>query len=267
MLQTRWNGLPPICTIKEIDDMRKFSRTYDLSNLNECKTLLGVLNETHLAIQKLEAGTKLNKPQMAFASYKFLVSLGYFKFYPTVDNREVQICSSSLLTDFKNFWVKMLTSEGIEITAPLFSPKSKPSCVIMDYETIKNLVKLAFPALTILESYSWSKDNKCIYHVSVRTQYTQGEAYGGEPLPSGSAACSNQTVALMQAMIRMIHNKVTAIYAAGLSSANAVYIQTEKRNRLATMYGTGRRLTVLPDNPTDLQALAWMRFQNLKSFG
>lgn len=202
--------------------MKKFNQTYDLLNREQCYTLMDMIGDTHEAIQQLEAGLQGTGDQRAEATFLFLELIGYLPMFIEDKGKTLSVVAKGLRSVMDKFYLVDYELDNGEIaTFPLLGPLSGPAVNMVDVENLKLLIKHAFPKIVIQTTTGTSKSGQTVYHTTVRPDFMQGNGASGFPVESGSAECSNEAVALMQATTRMIAATLTAGYATALLKQQA----------------------------------------------
>jgi len=183
--------------------MKSFSETYfGLKSLELVNELRSDLAAAHGAVQKLEAGAQPTLVDTALASVHFLQ---FFGFYPnkikaaaTGESFDVATWSLCQSDDSGDFFVKAdLKGNEHQPQYPVLGPAVDRGRIMLDLDRVMKIVERAFPEVVVFVTDGEAEDGSAIYHVTART-----EGYSKVPLASGSAVCSNEVVAIMQALLR-----------------------------------------------------------------
>lgn len=189
--------------------MKSFHDTYEVTNGATVQYLIKKLSETHEVIQKLEAGAEATKLQQAEATFMFLSLIGFYPTSASVDGVSRPLAGQFLVSDEaeENFYVifKFADNGGESVPVSMFgSMMNDPTVTLMPESVVAYLIDRAIPGAVIQKTLGTSKDGSSVSHITVRPEFMQHKDYNGFPVESGSAICSNESVALMQAFIRML---------------------------------------------------------------
>ena len=244
--------------------MKKFNQTFDLTNREVLHMLMEAVSEAHVAVQQIEAGIEGTKDQKAEASFLFLDLIGYLPNFIESKGRLLPVVAKGLKSVMNGFYfVDYEMEDGRIATFPLFGPTSGAGAIMASVKDLTDIIQAAFPKAVIQMTTGTSKTGQTIYHTTVRPAFIQDDRAGGFPVESGSAECSNASVSLMQATIRMIAAQVMGAMGAALAIDLHKAIQP-KRKTLAEVanekYGTGfsdmvKRAIAQPKSKADYDAL------------
>lgn len=211
--------------------MKKFNQTYDLLNREQCHTLMDMIGDTHEAIQQLEAGLQGTGDQRAEATFLFLELIGYLPMFIEDKGKTLSVVAKGLRSVMDKFYLVDYELDNGEIaTFPLLGPLSGPAVNMVDVENLKLIIKHAFPKIVIQTTTGTSKSGQIVYHTTVRPDFIQGNGARGFPVESGSAECSNESVALMQATTRMIAAHLVGAYGAAVA-VDYAKLATRRQNK------------------------------------
>jgi len=211
--------------------VKKFNQTYDLLNREQCHTLMDMIGDTHEAIQQLEAGLQGTGDQRAEATFLFLELIGYLPMFIEDKGKTLSVVAKGLRSVMDKFYLVDYELDNGEIaTFPLLGPLSGPAVNMVDVENLKLIIKHAFPKIVIQTTTGTSKSGQIVYHTTVRPDFIQGNGARGFPVESGSAECSNESVALMQATTRMIAAHLVGAYGAAVA-VDYAKLATRRQNK------------------------------------
>jgi hypothetical protein len=214
--------------------VKKFNQTYDLLNREQCHTLMDMTGDTHEAIQQLEAGLEGTPDQRAEATFLFLELIGYLPMFIEHKGKTMPVVAKGLRAVMDKFYfVDFELDNGDVSTFPLLGPLSCAAVTMVDVENLKLIIKHAFPKVVIQTTTGTSKSGQTVYHTTVRPDFIQHNGAKGFPVESGSAECSNESVALMQATVRMIAAHLVGAYGAAVAVEYAKLATRPKNKTLA----------------------------------
>lgn len=193
----------------------------------QVQDLIGKISETHLVLQKLEAGAEPTKLQQAEATFMFLAMIGFYPETVNVNGISRPVLGQSLMSDGadEKFSVVFKFADTGMSSAPVSmfgTMMQNQSITMMPESVILYLIDKAFPGVVIQCTEGIAKDGSKVFHVTARPEFMQPKAYNGFPVESGSAICSSKEVAIMQAFIRMM-----SMHLVGQQWANEVEANNE----------------------------------------
>lgn len=189
--------------------MKSFHETFDMRDSAQVQDLITKVSETHMALQKLEAGAKATKLQEAEGTFMFLSIIGFYPTSGVVNGVSRPIAGQSLMSNVEEdrFSVVFKFADNGDQSVPtsMFGSMMRDlSISLMPPEVVAYLIDLSFPGIIVQKTNGVAQDGSEIFHVTVRPEFMQPKSYNGFPVESGSAICSNLSVAIMQAFIRML---------------------------------------------------------------
>ena len=197
--------------------MKKFHETYNLTDRKVLHGLITFIGETHEAIQQLEAGIEGTTDDKATASFMFLDLVGYLPNVLSNGRKLVKVKSKALAAEADRYFVYFEMENGDLTRFPIFGATSGAKAVMAGANDLKAIIKAAFPKAVIQTTTGKSNSGQTVYHTTVRPDFMQRSEARGFPVESGSAECSNASVSLMQATVRMIAAHVMGAMGAAMA--------------------------------------------------
>lgn len=192
--------------------MKSFRKRYDLNDYSTVASLLTKAESCHRAIQHVEAGVAYNKQAMATATFLFLDLIGYYPKSFAIGWATYSVDYIQMVhDDAATYLVFGLDGNRTTPKMSLFGDNHKDFSVVrLDEKSVETVVDTAFPKAQVNGGTDVTMDDKKphLTHLTIREKYMQGNG-SLAPVASGSATCSDLTIALMQATTRMIHAIIT----------------------------------------------------------
>lgn len=228
--------------------MEKFLGRYDLTDIKVTKSLIRRTIAAHDALQQIEAGIVSDSEEskaIAVATFHFFDLFGQYPAKATVNGHEVPLLAMGLELSPLGYFVRGILKSpwtGSDLRTPpmgLFGPKQTrlTSRTIPTWAEVEEAVKRAFPKAVITRSEKVSKDGTGhLDTVTVRPKFMQTDGY---PLPTGASTCSTDSIALMQAAVRMLYYHLIENHGANTYNDLPAARSELKKTRLGMMYGMG----------------------------
>lgn len=175
--------------------VKPFTHLHDLTDLALVKRLRAQARSAHESIQKLEAGAKATKGEKAVATFLFLNLIGFYG----------EGYSATMIDDAGHVTVRT-TNEKAQWTGwynifPLLGPDANYKDLMMSPPMVLDAIRASWPKAVVTVGDGIEDKEDDYWVVTIR----EG-GYDKNPLASGSATCTNKTVALMQAYVRMLED-------------------------------------------------------------
>jgi hypothetical protein len=190
--------------------VKKFNETYNLNDQRVLKELTTRTGAAHIAIQQIEAGIEGTANQKAEASFRFLDLMGFYPSHIQKKGELVPVIGMALISPLPGYYfVKHELVLGQPAVFPVYGPNRNPEEILGNVKDLTEVITAAFPKAVVQMTTGQSKSGQTIYHTTVRPGFIQNNE-NGFPIVSGSAECSNASVALMQAAVRMVAAYLTS---------------------------------------------------------
>lgn len=212
--------------------MKKFHETYNLTDRKVLHGLTEFIGQTHEVIQQIEAGITGTLDQHAEATFMFLELIGYLPNTIEDGGKSVNVEAKGLISPGPGlYFVNYIMTGGGMATFPLFGPLSGPRAIMGDVKNLTSIIEHAFPKAVIRMTTGKSLSGETTYHTTVRPDFMRRSEARGYPVESGSAECSNASVSLMQATVRMIAAHVMG----AMGAATAIDLHRAIRPKAKTL--------------------------------
>lgn len=229
--------------------MTTFAERNDLKNIKVTSQLLSRIAAVHSALQQIEAGMEASDLMKAKATFEFFELFGLYPKTASLLGRNLKLDGLGLEMQGGYYRVvgfvknpipelregEYLPTNSVGMFGPgsAYSKRSLPT-----WAEVEAVIKAAFPKAVITASAYESDSSVTLNHISVRSQFMQGHG-DGFPVPSGTATCSHESIALMQAAVRMLHVFVVDAHGQNTYEEMRGYHEEAKKTRLGMMYGMG----------------------------